>query len=116
MDQLSLTAMFGETPDWVESADLSMGVSGGRKLAAVAHRAARTVVETLDAKREQIAADRDLTDEGKAKRLARAVRDAEVEVRRVGEHRDKLATEMAQAIEGARPRVRRFENPPCIIL
>ena len=56
-------------------------------------------------KRAEIDADPDLNDDGKRRRLARAVRDAVAGPRQVGNHRDTLAAELADAQEAARPRV-----------
>ncbi len=105
MDDVTLQSLFGRAPGWVESEDLSAGAAGGRRLGATAYKHSVAVVQTLDDVFAKIDGDRDLSDDGKAKKKSRAVKDAGVALGKVAGYQEKLAKEGAKAQEAVRPRV-----------
>ena len=105
MDDIQLQSMFGRAPDWVTNEDLSMGAGAGRKLGAAAYRQAVATVTSLAEQFAEIAADRTLSDEGKARKHSRAVRDTAMALGKVRGHQKKLTKELTEAQKAARPRV-----------
>ncbi len=105
MDEVSLQSLFGREPDWMVGVDLRAGAASGRPLGVAAYRQAVTTVTSLAEQFAEIEGDRTLSDEGKGRKRARAVRDTAVSLGKVQGHRAKLAKELTQAQKAARPRV-----------
>ncbi len=107
MDNIQRTALFGSAPETLATADTSAGASAGRPLAAAAWFRAVGIVDELEATRELIEGDVELSRSGKDKKLSRACRDAQAALGKIAEHRDTLAAEL----EGARKRCRPEGEP-----
>ena len=96
MDQVETQAAFGRLPEIFENADQSPG-GDVRSIGAAAWTRAVAIATGLDDTRSAIDADRELSDEGKKRKFARAVKDAQSELRTVGDLRDVLALKVSNA-------------------
>lgn len=102
---------FPGEPDWFKDIDTTGGVSSGRPLAKVAFERAQRIVRDLNAAAAEVAKDKDLTDSGKAKKLARLAADARHEINKAAALGKKLDSEAASARESYRP----AEAPPELV-
>ncbi len=103
MDNIQRIAMFGSTPEIFNGLDNSAGFSTGRGLGSAAWIKCVETVCSLEDLKETINQDPSLTQIGKSQKLSRAVRDAEVELTKVGGHVSKLRDEAKTARASYKP-------------
>lgn len=96
MDQVETQVAFGRLPQIFEGVDQA-GAGDVRSIGAAAWTRAVAVATGLDDIRTEIDANRELSDEGKRRKFARAVKDAGVELKKVGDLRDALSIKLAEA-------------------
>jgi len=96
MDTLKLIAQFGKCPEIFEGVDTSGGASRGRPLGAIAWFQMVGIIDTLDKELLAVNDDKELSEDGKAKRKARLCRDAEVRLVEANGHLERLKKDVEE--------------------
>jgi len=97
MDRIERMAIFGDEPEFLAEVALPVGASGGPGLAKILRHRAMVAVDEFDRAAAEIQNSADLTDSGKAKHLARAVKDYQVRLGEMEDNGKALVRELEQA-------------------